>query len=261
MENRIRILIIEDEGILALDLSDQLEDDGYQVAGIASNGRKAIEIFREHPVDLVLCDINIRGEMDGIQTCEELCKIRPVPLIYITSQTDRNTVLRAKQTYPAAYIAKPFDTDALRLAIEMALNNFSRIPVLEQSQTEPPAHTPESADPKPHRNEPFLKLGDMLFIKQNYQFIKVPLREVLYLEADDIHTAVVTAGKKYVIRQAFSTILERLNHPRLARIHRSFAVNMDHIDSFSDTEIRIGGQSLPLGRNYKSGFMQHFPSF
>ena len=125
METRISILIVEDEGILAMDLSDQLEDDGYQVVGVASNGRKAIDLFRQHPVDMVLCDINIKGDIDGIQTITALTQIRAVPVIYLTAQTDRDTILRAKQTYPAAYITKPFETTALRLAIEMALNNFS----------------------------------------------------------------------------------------------------------------------------------------
>lgn len=264
METRINILIVEDEGILAMDLSDQLEDDGYQVVGVASNGRKAIDMFRQHSVDLVLCDINIKGEIDGIQTISELCQIREVAVIYLTAQTDRETILRAKQTYPAAYITKPFETTALRLAIEMALNNFSlRIltpqPRPEQGKVVPLNSANPGADSRQSRNEPFLKLDDMLFIKQNYQFVKVPLRDVLYLEADDVHTTVVTLTRKYVIRQAMSAILERLQYPRLARIHRSYVVNLDQIDSFSDSEVIAGGHSLPLGRSYKSDFMQHFP--
>jgi DNA-binding LytR/AlgR family response regulator len=264
METGINILIVEDEGILAMDLSDQLEDDGYQVVGVASNGRKAIDLFRQHSVDLVLCDINIKGEIDGIQTIQALCEIHPVPVIYLTAQTDRETILRAKQTYPAAYITKPFEATALRLAIEMALNNFS-LRVLAPRPLEPSATVlplnrgTDTNEARQSRSEPFLKLDDKLFIKQNYQFVKVPLRDVLYLEADDIHTTVVTSSKKYVIRLAMGTILERLQYNRLARIHRSFVVNMDQIDSFSDCEVIIGGQSLPLGRSYKSDFMQHFP--
>ena len=89
--------------------------------------------------------------------------------------------------------------------------------------------------------------------------MKVLLRDVLYLEADDVHTTVVTSAKKYVIRQAMSAILERLQYSRFARVHRSFAVNLDQIDSFSDSEVMVSGHSLPLGRSYKSDFLQHFP--
>ncbi|WP_446916990.1 LytR/AlgR family response regulator transcription factor, partial [Klebsiella pneumoniae] len=87
----------------------------------------------------------------------------------------------------------------------------------------------------------------------------VPLAEVLYLEADNIHTTVVTPHRKYAVRLSLSHLLERLQYDRMVRIHRSFVVNMDRIDSFSEHEVMIGTHSIPLGRNFKDNFMQHFP--
>lgn len=267
MNERINILIVEDEAILAMDLSDNLEAEGYCVVGTANNGRKALDLFHNNPVDLVLCDITIKGDWDGIETIGQLFRVRQVPVIYLTALTDRATIARAKQTFPAAYITKPFDSTQLRVAIELALTNFS-VRVLAP---------PPAASPKPQANllplnngksgiekdttrtAPILRVSDALFVKQNYQFVKVLLSDVLYLEADDIYTTIVTTSKKYVLRLSLSHMIDRLHADRLARIHRSYVVNLDRIDSFSEHDIRIAGHSIPLGRNYKDEFLRHFP--
>lgn len=265
MNDRINILIVEDEAILAMDLSDLLEHEGYCVVGTANNGRKALDLFRNNPVDLVLCDITIKGDWDGIETIGQLFSVRQVPVIYLTALTDRATIARAKETFPAGYITKPFDSTQLRVAIEMALNSFS-VRVL----TPPPTAVMETkilplnaektvSEKDSNRTAPILRVNDALFVKQNYQFVKVLLSDVLYLEADDIYTTIVTTGKKYVIRLALSQMTERLRADRLVRTHRSYVVNLDRIDSFSDHEVVVAGHSIPLGRNYKDEFLRHFP--
>lgn len=265
MENRVNILIVEDEAILAMALSDQLEDDGYCVVGVASNGRKALDLFQNNPVDLILCDITIKGEWDGIETIRHLFALRQVPVIYLTALSDRATIQRAKETLPAAYITKPFDTGQLRLSIEMAINNFSvrvltpkLVATHEIDMPEPPS-TAEKSSRDGARTGPVLKVEDALFVKQNYQFMKVLLAEILYLEADNIHTTIVTHNRKYAVRLSLSHLLERLQYDRMVRIHRSFVINLDRIDSFSEHEVIIGTHSIPLGRNFKDEFMQHFP--
>ncbi len=252
MNDRINILLIEDEAILAMDLTDQLEAEGYRVTGVANNGRKALELFASNAVDLILCDITIKGDWDGIETIRQLSAIRQAPVIYLTALADRDTIGRAKATFPAAYITKPFDLIQLRLAIEMAINNFLvRGPIAQPSDKVMPKDGPRPA--------PILKVNDALFIKQQQQFVKVLLSDILYLEADDIYTTIFTPAKKYVVRLSLSHILDRLQYDRLARTHRSFVVNLDRIESFSDHDVLIAGHSVPLGRNYKEEFMRHFP--
>jgi len=262
MDDRISILIVEDEAILAMDLCDLLEADGYCVVGTANNGRKALDLFRQNPVDLILCDITIKGDWDGIETITQLFKLRQVPLIYLTALSDRATILRAKETLPAAYITKPFDAGQLRIAVEMALNSFS-VRVLAPVSNPATKVIRLNTDPLPadkdQRTGPILRVNDALFVKQNYQFVKVPLSDVLYLEADDIYTTIVTTGKKHVVRLSLGNMLERLRASRLVRTHRSYAVNLDQIDSFSEHEAVISGHSVPLGRNYKDDFLRHFP--
>lgn len=249
-DERIHILIVEDEGILAMELSDSLEADGYFVVGIANNGLKALDLFRRQRVDLLLCDITIKGDWDGIETVRQLTLERPIPVIYLTALTDRETLERAKQTYPAAYVNKPYQLPMLRTAIELAIHNFTQriVPV--------PAAAPVERGAR--ERETILQINDHLFIKQNYQFVKINAADLLYLEADNVYTTLVTANRKYVLRLTLSGILERMNLPGLVRIHRSYAVNIHKVESFNDAELSIGAQLLPLSRSYKEDFLQRF---
>lgn len=251
---RIKILIVEDEPILAMELSDRLEEEGYDVVGTANNGRKALDLFKRQPVDLLLCDITLKGDWDGIQTVHQLTAERPVPVIYLTALTDRETLERAKQTYPAAYVTKPYQLHSLRTAIELAIHNFAlRASSISTSQPVPPPAEKDALG-----RETILHMDDYLFVKQNYQFVKVNLTDVLYLEADNIYTTLVTTGRKFVLRLTLSGILERINQPQLVRIHRSYAINIYKVDSFNETEVSIGAQLIPVGRGFKDVFLRHF---
>ncbi len=129
MPGEINILLVEDEPILAMDLADRLEEEGYRVVGIANNGRKALELYQSNVVDLVVCDIVIKGDWDGIDTAHHLLAKRSVPIIYLTAMMDRGTLERAMHTYPAAYLHKPFQLSSLRNAIELAVHNAAERPV------------------------------------------------------------------------------------------------------------------------------------
>ena len=119
--NKTRILIVEDESIVAADLAAKLRQLGYEVAGTAPDGNGALELIGNLPVDLVLMDIKIEGEMDGIQTAEEINKIHDIPVIYLTAHSDTATLSRAKVTGPSGYILKPFEERELATQIELAL--------------------------------------------------------------------------------------------------------------------------------------------
>ncbi|RME00213.1 MAG: PAS domain S-box protein, partial [Calditrichaeota bacterium] len=116
-----RILIAEDERIIAKDIQESLIQGGFEVAGLVSTGEKAVEAaIRLHP-DLILMDIMLKGRMDGIHAAEAILKELDVPIIYLTAYADDNTVQRAKQTTPFGYLLKPFDYSDLHRSIEMAL--------------------------------------------------------------------------------------------------------------------------------------------
>ncbi len=119
--NKTKILIVEDEAIVAADLAGKLKQLGYEVAGTASEGLRAIELAEHLCPDLVLMDIKLEGEMDGIQASERLVKTCDLPVIYLTAHSDAATLERAKVTGPSGYILKPFEERELATQIELAL--------------------------------------------------------------------------------------------------------------------------------------------
>jgi PAS domain S-box-containing protein len=115
------ILIVEDEAIVALDLKTQLEDMGYEVMGIADNGEEALRLARQRRPDLALMDVRLKGEMDGVEVAAAAARELQLPVLYLTSYSDPDTVQRAAHTGPYGYLTKPFELKELRAGIEVAL--------------------------------------------------------------------------------------------------------------------------------------------
>ncbi|MEL7640570.1 MAG: EAL domain-containing protein [Solidesulfovibrio sp.] len=116
-----RILVVEDERIVALDLKAILRHLGYCLAGLTSSGTEAVEMCDSLRPDLVLMDIFLTGEMDGVEAACVIQRECNIPVIYLTAHTDKVTLQRAKRTAPYGYVLKPVDEDWLRTAVEVAL--------------------------------------------------------------------------------------------------------------------------------------------
>ena len=121
-----RLLIVEDEYILALNLQEVLESLGYVVIGIVDTAEVAIQTAAELRPDLILMDIRLQGEMDGIQASEQIWSQLQIPVIYVTGHSDQSTVERATLTYPFGYILKPVREKELYVVIQTALNRYER---------------------------------------------------------------------------------------------------------------------------------------
>ncbi len=117
---KARILIVEDENITALDIRTKLEDYGYEIIGTVATGEKAVEVAREDTPDLVLMDIVLKGNMDGIEAAGSIRNMG-ASVIFITGYVDRDILERARQVRPAGYIVKPFKSEDLYATIENAL--------------------------------------------------------------------------------------------------------------------------------------------
>jgi DNA-binding NtrC family response regulator len=117
-----RVLIVEDEAIVALDIRRQLESLGYEVVGTAATSQKAREMARQSLPDIVLMDIHLADGGDGIETARQIRCDRPVPVVFLTAYADPETLTRAKETQPYGYIVKPFHEDDLRTTVEIALH-------------------------------------------------------------------------------------------------------------------------------------------
>jgi len=116
-----KILLVEDDDIIAKVEDWRLKNLGYEVAGRAVSGAEAMDLVAKTRPDLVLMDINIQGDVDGIETAKRIKKQFSIPVVYVTSHSDGLTLDRAKATQPDGFVVKPFEDNDLRVAIELAL--------------------------------------------------------------------------------------------------------------------------------------------
>lgn len=121
-EHRPRILIVEDERIVARDLAETLSALGYLVSNLATSGEDAVAKARAEIPELVLMDVRLPGAIDGIEAARQICAEQTVPIVYLTAHADDDTLRRAKATRPLAFLVKPFRAADLRCAIEIALD-------------------------------------------------------------------------------------------------------------------------------------------
>ena len=121
-DGQSRILIVEDEQIVAQDIEQTLVDLGYRIAGVTASGEEALDLAGREETDLALMDIMLAGPMDGVRAAKVLKSRFDIPVIYLTAYTNQETFERAKGTDPYGYLVKPFDERSLYFAIEIALN-------------------------------------------------------------------------------------------------------------------------------------------
>ena len=116
------ILVVEDEMVVAMDLGNRLRKLGFDVCDVVPSGGEALLAVEQSSPDLVLMDIMLKGDMDGIEAAREIKARLKIPVLYLTAYTDDETLERAKMTEPAGYISKPFKEEDLHSNIEMALH-------------------------------------------------------------------------------------------------------------------------------------------
>jgi CheY-like chemotaxis protein len=123
--SKIKILVVEDEVVIAMDLQQRLIRLGYDVPVIVGNGEEAIDTVVKLRPSLVMMDIRLQGEMDGIQAAQRIRREARIPVIFLTAHSDDTTLQRAKMAEPFSYIVKPFNERELKASIEMALHRHS----------------------------------------------------------------------------------------------------------------------------------------
>ncbi|MGF1672687.1 MAG: ATP-binding protein [Rivularia sp. (in: cyanobacteria)] len=128
-----KILVVEDERIIAYDIKSCLENSGYIVPAILAHGEKAISQIEQLQPDLVLMDMMLKGEMNGIQTAEIILNNFNIPVVFLTAHSDESTIKKAKATQPFGYVLKPFEETQLITTIEIALNKHQTETVMRDA--------------------------------------------------------------------------------------------------------------------------------
>lgn len=236
---KIKILVVEDELIIADNICEILEELGYEVLEPAVSYTEALEILAEEKPDLALLDIQLAGRRDGIDLAWKIRDNYDIPFIFLTSNADAATVERAKKVSPPAYLLKPFNKNDLYTSIEIALYNYS-----ENKE----GRVTEKEETKAVED---IVLKDALFIKHKQSFEKVKFEDILFLKSEHVYVNVVTVHQQYLIRGSLSKLIKRVPN-YFFKIHRSYIVNLNAIDSISFINLKIGKHELPFGKGYRA---------
>ncbi|GAB4017384.1 response regulator [Spirosoma koreense] len=234
METPIRVLIVEDDLFMATDMEESLTLAGYTVCGKAANYTEAVKLMKQSLPDLVIVDIKLDGPADGINTVKELMRIKWVPIIYLTGSSEPETFNRAKGTFPAAFLHKPFRIRELSAQIDLAMYNFYAGNI--NGAPELPDHT-------------FLPTGS--------GYIRVIKSEIQFLKADRGNAELfLTKGGFHRIypSKPYQAIGVSLNLGKLVaylsadfyQLSRSIVINLDYLDRIESNRLYIGSHEIPI---------------
>jgi len=237
------LLIIEDEMIIAANISLQLTHLGYEVIGIISKSKEVLQHLSKQTPDIILMDINLKGELDGIEVATLIQKEYKIPIIYLTANSDENHFERAKATNPYAFISKPFKKLDLQRAIELTL-----VRIKEEQNRE------KSLDS--FTDEPYI-LSDCIFVRSHDKMVKVCINNILYIEAERNYCKIHCKDKEHLLVTTLKYLEEKLTSNILMRIHRSFIVNLNHIDEIATNHVVIGKKAIPLSAELKKQLLLH----
>jgi DNA-binding LytR/AlgR family response regulator len=233
---RIKVLIVEDELIVSEEIKEILHKNHYQVVGQVDNATEALEIFQLDKPDIILMDIHIKGGMDGIALAQKFNTINPVSIIFLTAYSDENYLSKAKVVRPAAYLVKPFKEMDIVSAIEISFSNASM-----------------TAN---HQDDNSSSRGQWLFIKDTEKHTKIFLPDVVYLEAEGSYTTFNLKNRKILVAENLKATLAKIDNPAFMKVHRSFAVNLHEVDSFTINSVQLGEHTIPISQTYKEEFFR-----
>jgi DNA-binding LytR/AlgR family response regulator len=237
MDTQIKVLVVEDEMIIGAKVSMYLTNLGYEVTGIIPRGEEVILHVRENTPDIILMDINLKGKLDGVETAILLQKQVDIPIIYLTANTDEATFARAKPTRPYAFISKPFKQLDLKHALELASERI----LTEKSE---PQNQPEK-----------FVLNDRIFVRHNDVMVKIIIEDILYLEADRNYCQVFTKNNTYLLVNTLKNMEDKLPAEQFQRVHRSFIVNLKHVDEVAQNHITVENKILPLSKELRKDLL------
>ncbi len=240
--SKTKILIVEDESIVAKDIQFSLNKLGYAVCGIASSCDKAIDLAEKEQPDLVLMDIMLKGDINGIDTALKMKEQFTIPVIFLTAYADEATLEKAKIAEPYGYIIKPFKEVDLQTTIEVAIYKHGKEQVVK-------------------RERDFLysivenkeTSSGFIFVKSNSKLVKLKTADIFYVEALKDYVVIHTADTRFTIHSTMKDIETKLGMSDFVRVHRSFIVRMDKIASieYPNLSLEKDKKVIPIGGSYR----------
>lgn len=228
---KVKILVVEDEIIIADSICSALNELGYHALEPAMNFTEAITTIENEKPDIAILDIQLSGKKTGIDLAKKIRDNYNFPFIFLTSNSDSLTIQEAKQVKPPAYLIKPFSKEELYSSIEIALHNFS-------------SKSGELIDDN-------LIIKEAIFIKDKGFYTKVHFNDILYLKSDHVYIEIIlTNHQKYVVRNSLNDILSKLSQ-HFIRVHRGYVVNTNYLTQINHTSVKIENEEIPIGKKFR----------
>lgn len=219
MFETIKILIVDDEVLIAEDIKDMLHEFGCKYTALAHSKKEAVHLLSSFSPNLVLLDIRMEHELEGFELANLINEEYTMPFIFITAHSDVATIKKIITAQPFAYITKPVKKSDL----------FANISLLAEQLTQ--------------------KQKQNIHIKDGHKTIVLNPDDILYLESEGNYINIYTLEKRFISRQSMESILSELNPKIFIRSHRSYVVNKLHVTRFSKKEIEINRVKIPVSRN------------
>ena len=209
-----KILIVEDDVIIAEFIKDILEENNYNSVIIANDYETAVSEMQNFVPDLILMDINLNGLNSGIELAEK--KNKQAKVIFLTGQNDFGLMNKALTTNPESYLTKPIKKNDLIAAIQLSI----------------------------FKNKP-----TSIIVKDGFQSVKIDLNDILFIKSENVYIDIQTTTKKITIRKSLDAFLKELNDANFIKVHRSYVVNKAKITNKKTTSVFIEEFEIPISRN------------
>ena len=236
------VLVVEDESIVSKDIQHSLKKLGYNVVGAAATGEQAVKLAVEAQPDIILMDIMLKGEMNGIEAATQIRQETNIPVIFLTAYADESTLNKAKVTQPYGYIIKPFKEIDIHTSIEMALYKHKK-----------EAEVLKERDLLFNLVESQGSANDLLFVMSNSRLVKLRISEIYYVEALKDYVVINTLAARYTVHSTMKDIESKLPESEFVRVHRSFIVRIDKIVAIEPPNLMLENDKkvIPIGGSYK----------
>jgi DNA-binding LytR/AlgR family response regulator len=225
-------------------MQSMLEEIGYEIVDNVIVYEQAEEVLKTQQVDLVLIDIILASDKTGIDLGKHIRENYDIPFIFVTSNSDRATVENAKTVKPNGYLVKPFEQQDLYTSIEIALSNFSH-----SGKGDNGSGGEAMEDEGIAVSNSVLK--DSIFVKKQHLYYRIQFGDIYFIKADNVYLEVNTVDKKFLVRSPLKDYLEKLPKKKFYRAHKSYIVNVDHIDAINSKDIMVNDTLIPISKEFK----------
>jgi DNA-binding LytR/AlgR family response regulator len=209
----------------------KLTKSGYHVVGSSATAEGAWSDINENSVDIILIDINLAGEKDGVWLGNKIKNFLKIPFVYLTAYGDASTLKEVVNSKPNGYLSKPYNESSLLTTLTIAIQNFEESLLTEDS------------DESTSTSVVFVKVGNVI-LKLNYT-------DIIYVQSDGNYIKIKTTSDLHIVREKLSAFQVKLPGPMFKRVHNRYVVNCNKIDKFIGAELTIGDAVIPVSTKYK----------